>query len=128
MAIVITFGLVACEKEKPCEKNNFGTVIVTNNGSYPIYVDCTQVGQNLNEERYLAVGQHTEYQMTPGQVTEWATPAADYPCNCNWFTDSYMLAQCETHNDPWGSAKGSFSSPLIKINRYYIKPINVKAH
>jgi hypothetical protein len=69
-------------------------------------VDCTQGSETTNDERYLVNGQRTEYQMKPGEVTEWATPAVDYACNCNWFTDTYYLEQCEVHNDPWLPAKG----------------------
>jgi hypothetical protein len=106
IAIIMTLVLNSCDTKEPCEKDNFGTVVVTNNTGMAIYVDCTQGSEEFNEERYLSVGQHTEYQMRPGEVTEWATPAEDYACNCNWFTDTYYLEQCEIHNDPWLPAKG----------------------
>ena len=112
IAIIMTVGLISCTK-KPCEKNNFGTVVVTNNTNTTIYVDCTQGNDEINDERKLSVGQHTEYQMTPGQITEWATPASDYTCNCNWYTDEYSLAQCEIHDDPWVTVKGE---ALYKID------------
>jgi hypothetical protein len=122
IAMVAMLGLSSCSKE-PCEKDNFGTVIVTNNGAYPIYVDCTQGSDEFNDERYLSVGQSTEYHMKPGEVTEWATPAEDYACNCNWFTDTYYLEQCEIHDEPWGSAKGESSiyKPNVSVKSGVIK-------
>ena len=71
-----------------------------------IYVDCTQAGSDYNDERMLGIGQSTTYHMTPGQITEWAIEAWDYP-NGSWYTDSYYLGQCETHNDPFG-CEGKF--------------------
>jgi hypothetical protein len=122
IAMILTIGLISCEPKKPCEKDNFGTVVVTNNTNTTIYVDVTYVGgDEYNDERKLNVGQSTEYQMTPGRVEEWATPAADYACNCNWYTDEYSLAQCETHDDPWVTIKKGISSELGKYDKY-IKP------
>jgi hypothetical protein len=106
IAIIMTLVLNSCDTKEPCEKQNFGTVVVTNNTGMDIYVDCTQGSDEFNDERYLSNGQHTEYEMKPGEVTEWATPAVDYACNCNWYTDTYYLEQCEIHDDPWTAAKG----------------------
>lgn len=118
MAIMIaglfTLGLSSCSK-KPCEKDNFGTVIVTNNTGQAIYVDCTQAGSSMNDERMLGVGQSTEYEMTPGEITEWAIEAWDYP-NGSWYTDTYYLEQCETHDDPWIMSKKSTSGELEKYD------------
>jgi hypothetical protein len=99
IAGLMLIGLNSCTK-KPCEKNNFGTVIVTNNTGQVIWVDCTQAGSDYNDERMLGIGQKTTYEMTPGEITEWAIEAWDYPSG-SWYTDTYYLEQCETHNDPW---------------------------
>jgi hypothetical protein len=120
IAIILTIGFTSCKKE-PCVKENFGTVVVTNLTGFSIYVDVTYAdGPDFNDERFLNAGQSTEYQMTPGEVIEWATPAADYACNCNWYTDQYYLAQCDIHDDPWGSVKGESlykDGRSIKSNR-----------
>jgi|ADurb_Cas_02_Slu_FD_contig_91_563923_length_611_multi_1_in_0_out_0_1 hypothetical protein len=106
IAGLMIIGLSSCEQKKPCEKENFGTVIVTNHTGQVIWVDCTQQGQDYNDERMLGIGQSTTYQMTPGQITEWAIEAWDYP-DGSWYTDTYYLGQCDTHNDPWTSKKKS---------------------
>lgn len=105
IAGLMIIGLSSCVK-KPCEKDNFGTVIVTNHTGQVIWVDCTQAGSDYNDERMLGIGQSTTYQMRPGQITEWAIEAWDYP-NGSWYTDTYYLEQCETHNDPWTGYKKS---------------------
>lgn len=107
-------GLNSCTK-KPCEKDNFGTVIVTNHTSQVIWVDCTQQGQDYNDERMLGIGQSTTYHMKPGRITEWAIEAWDYP-NGSWYTDSYYLEQCETHNDPWTDGKKKGTKNLEKLD------------
>lgn len=105
---------------QPCEKQNFGTVIVTNHTGQVIWVDCTQEGDDFNEERMLGIGQATIYIMEPGMVTEWAIEAWDYP-NGSWYTDTYWLNKCEIHNDPWTVGKKSSTSGLektgLKIDR-----------
>lgn len=106
IAGLMLIGLNSCETKKPCEKENFGTVIVTNHTGQVIWVDCTQEGEDYNDERMLGLGQSTEYHMRPGRVTEWAIEAWDYP-NGSWYTDSYYLDQCDVHNDPWTSKKKS---------------------
>ena len=106
IAIIMTLGLTSCETKEPCEKQNFGTVIITNYTGMVIYVDCTQGNSDYNDERLLGINQKTEYRMKPGEVTEWATPAVDYASGDNWYTDTYYLNQCEIHDDPWTGAKG----------------------
>lgn len=124
VAGLMIIGLNSCEQKKPCEKDNFGTVIVTNHTGQVIWVDCTQEGEDYNDERMLGLGQSTTYQMRPGRVTEWAIEAWDYP-NGSWYTDSYYLDQCETHNDPWTGKKKSTKNlekdfvkvePGVKVN------------
>lgn len=105
MALFLTIGLSSCF-QKPCEKDNFGTVVVTNHTGQVIWVDCTQEGGEFNDERMLGIGESTTYQMRPGRITEWAIEAWDYP-DGSWYTDTYYLDQCETHNDPWTKKKSA---------------------
>jgi len=98
--------ILSCEKQEACERDNFGTVIVTNRTGQTIWVDVTQAGSDFNDERRLSNGQSTTYQMKPGQITEWAIEDWDYPDGL-WYSDTYYLDQCETHNDPWTSGKKS---------------------
>lgn len=114
IAGLMLIGLNSCTK-KPCEKDNFGTVIVTNHTGQVIWVDCTQAGSDYNDERMLGLGQSTTYHMTPGQITEWAIEAWDYP-NGSWYTDTYYLGQCETHNDPWTDGKKKSTKNLEKFD------------
>jgi hypothetical protein len=67
----------------------------------------------------LGIGQSTTYHMRPGRITEWAIEAWDYP-NGSWYTDTYYLDQCETHNDPWTASKKSTSGELEKM---FTKPV-----
>ncbi len=96
-----------------CEKYDFGTVIVTNHTGQAIWVDCTQEGLDINEERLLGIGQSTIYYMKPGMVTEWAIEAWDYPAG-SWYTDTYNLEQCQVYNDPWTASKSSSISKPAK--------------
>lgn len=124
--IAVTIGLNSCTK-KPCEKENFGTVIVTNNTGQVIWVDCTQEGEDYNDERMLGIGQHTEYQMRPGEITEWAIEAWDYP-NGSWYTDTYYLGQCDTHDDPWTVGKKKSTKNLEKFDVLKIEITDIKSH
>lgn len=126
IAIIALVGLNSCEQKKPCERDNFGTVIVTNHTGQVIYVDCTQEGSDYNDERMLGIGQSTTYQMRPGEVTEWAIEAWDYP-NGSWYTDTYYLGQCETHNDPWTSSKKKSTKDLEKFDVLKIEITNIKS-
>ena len=45
----------------------------------------------------------------------WAIEAWDYP-DGSWYTDTYYLGQCETHNDPWPPFSYNKSSENGKIN------------
>lgn len=120
VAALMTLGLSSCEQKKPCEKDNFGTVVVTNHTGQVIWVDCTQEGEDYNDERMLGIGQSTQYQMRPGRITEWAIEAWDYP-DGSWYTDSYYLEQCETHNDPWTNSKKSAGSG--ELEKMFIKVV-----
>lgn len=71
--------------------------------------------QISNDERMLGIGQSTTYHMKPGRITEWAIEAWDYP-NGSWYTDSYYLEQCETHNDPWTDGKKKGTKNLEKLD------------
>ena len=110
--------LVSCKKKPDCEKNNYGTVVVTNNSETGLWVDVTySSGDETNDERLLGIGQSTTYIMTPGAITEWATTVADYAANDNWYTDSYILTQCEIHDTPWITIYGKgVSNTLSKEN------------
>ena len=110
---VLPIGINLEDLMEPCEKQNFGTVIVTNNTGQVIWVDCTQEGDDYNEERMLGVGQETIYIMEPGMVTEWAIEAWGYPSG-SWYTATYMLNKCDVHDDPWTSGKKSSVSDLVK--------------
>ena len=74
IAAMMLIGFNSCSM-KPCEKDNFGTVIVTNHTGQVIWVDCTQEGSEYNDERMLGLGQSTQYKMRPGRITEWAIEA-----------------------------------------------------
>lgn len=125
IAIVALIGVFSCETKEPCEKDNFGTVIVTNHTGQVIWVDCTQEGQDYNDERRLGVGQSTTYQMRPGMITEWAIEDWDYPDGM-WYADSYYLAQCDTHNDPWTSGKKKSTKNLEKFDALKIEITDIK--
>jgi len=114
LLLVLFIGFASCEQKPACEKDNFGTVIMTNNTGQVIWVDCTQQGEDYNDERMLGIGQKTQYQMRPGMVTEWAIEAWDYP-NGSWYTDTYYLDQCDVHNDPWTVGKKKSTKDLEKI-------------
>lgn len=45
----------------------------------------------------------------------WAIEAWDYP-DGSWYTDTYYLGQCETHNDPWTDGKKKSTKNLEKFN------------
>ena len=127
IAIAALVGLYSCEQKKPCEKDNFGTVIMTNHTGQVIWVDCTQEGEDYNDERRLGLGQSTQYQMRPGQITEWAIEAWDYP-DGSWYTDTYYLGQCETHNDPWTDGKKKSTKNLEKFDVLKIEITDIKSH
>lgn len=123
--ILTVIGLNSCETKEPCEKDNFGTVIVTNHTGQVIWVDCTQEGDDYNDERMLGIGQSTQYQMKPGMITEWAIEAWDYP-NGSWYTDTYYLDQCETHNDPWTTGKKK--STTVELEKISTKVFRALKH
>lgn len=86
---------------------------MTNHTGIVIWVDCTQEGLDINEERRLDINQTTTYYMKPGIVTEWATDEANYPIG-SWSTAVYNLEQCDVHNDPWTAGKGFSVSRGVK--------------
>jgi len=106
LAIGTLIGFLSCKKTPACEKENFGTVVIINHTGQDIWVDCTPEGEDNNDERFLAMGDSTEYHMTPGQVTEWAVEDWDYP-DGSWYTDTYYIGQCEVHRDPWTDGKSA---------------------
>lgn len=109
LTLLAIAGFMSCKKKPACEKENFGTVIIVNHTGQDIWVDCTAEGEDLNDERLLHQNDSTEYHMAPGQITEWAIEAWDYPSG-SWYTDNYYLGQCDIHRDPWTDEKSAVAS------------------
>jgi len=102
---IVVFGLTYCEKVPDCEKENFGTITVTNNTGERLIVDC----QYSNA---LDVPSGGEYVLQNEQSVSWnkdpnyqlaLTARIYYDTNltgtkCMTF---YTLDQCETYSFSW---------------------------
>jgi hypothetical protein len=96
---------VSCEEEKPlCERNNFCKVIVHNDTSIALWVDCTEPGDYMNIEKRLMPGTSYTYTMTPGNLTVWATDDAGHQAD-EWDWDEIFVYQCEEHDFTWYKKK-----------------------
>lgn len=108
--IVMTIGLNSCggkKANKPdCEKNNTGSVIVTNNTGEVIYVDVsTSDNHYINDERRLANGAKTTYDIPVGNDIAWGIPASVWTGNSSddysWYQLPVTVEQCKTYNVSW---------------------------
>jgi hypothetical protein len=109
-----------------CVRENFGTIIVTNNTSFAIRVQCEREDPNCPEcvgiehtaVVALAVGQSTTFEMKPGNIISCAISETDWqkqqggPWTC---TVPFPMAQCETKTSTWINSGGKSTEINFEI-------------
>lgn len=114
--VAILAGTICCETEEDkdeCEVENFGTVTVKNNTSTSIVVDVTEGSSEMNDERWISVGQSTTYKkIGEGSITIWASRSGD---TNSWFEEHHDLSSCEEFTFTWQDAKKSAETTAMSI-------------
>jgi hypothetical protein len=104
--IIVMFGFTYCEKTANCEKENYGTVTVTNETGKLVMVDCrySQFQEVSEGEFILQNGQSVSWNRKPS--AQLMLSAAVYyetgsPITGTKFTTFHTLSQCETFALSW---------------------------
>ncbi|MBN1185268.1 MAG: hypothetical protein JXB49_23490 [Bacteroidales bacterium] len=106
ITFIVLFGFTNCEKTHKCEKENYGTVSVTNETGRLLMVDCrySQFPDVSEGEFILQNGQSVSWNMKPS-VQLILSAAVYYETGSQLtgpeFTTFYILNQCETYALSW---------------------------